>query len=255
MRRWLGKVVSGLGFYGTLAGLGLLPLPATAIALTIGAVSGNLTAAFALALAMSLAANVVMVIYLLRRRSRHPHRGEARPPRPKAYAVPGQWDTILLTSADFEAWWANLLSVLRERVGSDVRAYVEAIHLGDNPFIVFRGSSAAALKRCSGTVGGPLPAHVFFYGINRVDSVPDRELAPPLWRSDDSWKDLLTRVWIRERHGDGSAPSVTCVLYARQRNGGRLWYMSLGPYHTDDDRLVPGRGYWLHDGELQSQTN
>lgn len=244
MRRGLAPLVAAFGLYGTMVGLGILPLPAAAIALVAGQLSGNLNLALWLALSLSLIANLALAAYTLRSQ---PWRWRRRPrrTRPKAYSTPGELDTILLTSADFESWWANLLRVARERVGPDAEAYVETIHL-DPAFIVFRGQSVAAGKAFSGTVGGTDPADVDWYGVHRTDRLWTTSPEPPLWRTDDSWRELLQKAWLRER-----PRRSLCTLKARGRAGERYWELDFGPYSTDDERLIQGRSYTLRDGQLQ----
>jgi hypothetical protein len=237
-----------LGAYGGLVTLGLLPLPAAIVAVAVSLIGANPVLALGIALGVSLAANLVLVAFALTRlrrgHRRHPP-GTQSPPRPTTYRVPGQLDTIAITSADLEAWWANLMQVLRDKVGPDATAGVEAVHLSDSAFIVFRGSSLAAMKRFSGTVQGPHPDHVSFYGITRVDQPPMTSFDPPLWRTDDSWIELLRRAWIRER-----PRRTTTVLNEFGSGQERYWRLSFGPYQTDDERSVGTRWYWLRDGEL-----
>jgi hypothetical protein len=137
-----------------------------------------------------------------------------------------------------------MLAVARERVGPDARAYVESIHV-DSPFIVFRGESPAALKAFSGTVAGPDPSHVSWYGVHRKDRAWDEDPPSPLWRTDDTWRDLLKRAWLQER-----PVRSLCVLYPTRIGNERSWKLSFGPYSTDDERLVAGRIYRLVDGKL-----
>jgi hypothetical protein len=243
LRSWWAKVIGGLGVYGTLAGLGVIPFPATLLAVILGALSGQLALALAIALVVSLCINVFLVLAIRQRRWRHRGRSVGLP-RPKALAVEGELDSIVLTSADFESWWANMLAVARERVGPDARAYVDSIHL-DNAFIVFYGESPAALKAFSGTVAGPDPSHVSFYGVHRKDKAWDSDPRPPLWRTDDTWRELIKRAWLQER-----PVRSLCTLHPEGRGADRWWMLSFGPYGTDDERLVRGRNYRLVNGEL-----
>ncbi len=171
------KILGAFGAYVTLAGLGILPLPAAIVAVFVGALAGQLELALAIALVISLCSNVLLVIILTRHLRGRRHHRRAGPPRPKAYAVDGELDSILLTSADFEAWWANMLAVARERVGPDARAYVESIHI-DSAFITFRGESVAAMRSFSGSVAGPDPGHVSWYGIHRKETAWDHGSLP-----------------------------------------------------------------------------
>lgn len=237
------KVLGALGVYGTLTGLGIVPLPAAIIAVSVGFLSGQLQLALAVALVISLCVNLFLVVVLTRRR----RGGQGRParhPRPQAFAVDGELDSIMLTSADLEAWWANMLAVARERVGPDARASVGSIHI-DSAFIHFRGESVAAMKSFSGTVAGPDPRHVSWYGINRKDKPWEHDPAPPLWRTDDTWRDLVKKAWIRER-----PTRSLCVLYQANSGTHRYWRLIFGPYQTEDEQLVRAREYVLIDGQL-----
>lgn len=245
---WIGRTLTGLGTYSVLAGLGLLPLPAALAAIAVGAVAGQLPLALGIVLILSLVANGLLVAALLRRR---PSRRRSKPERPSALAKPTELDSLTTTSADLEAWWANMTRVIAERVGPDAYAYVEAIHLGPSPFIVFYGQSAAAMKGFGGTVGGTQPSDVNFYGIYKVEALWERPIRPPLWRSDDSWLNLVRLAWVRERPGDPH-----CVLYQGIDGTTRFWRVSFAQYLTSDDRLIPGREYTLDTaGHVQARRS
>lgn len=246
LRGWIARAVGGLGIYSVLAGLGLLPLPAALVALVAGAVAGQLPVALGIALILSLVVNVVLVAALTRRQRSRRRRG---PERPSALANRTELDSLTTTSADLEAWWANMTRIVSERVGPDAYAYVEAIHLSSRPFIVFYGQSPAAMKGFGGTVRGTEPGDVDFYGIYKVDALWERPIRPPLWRSDDSWLNLVRAAWLRERPGEPH-----CVLYQGIDGSTRFWRVRFAQYLTSDDRLIPGREYSLDTaGHLQAR--
>jgi hypothetical protein len=177
LRAWVARILTGLGTYSVLAGLGLIPLPAALGALVAGAVAGQLALALGIAMIVSLVTNVVLVAALMRRR---PVR-RRRPDRPSALENPTELDSLKTTSADVDELW-------------------------------------------------------------------ERPIRPPLWRSDDSWLDLVRRAWLRERPSDAH-----CVLYQGIDGNTRFWRVNFAQYLTSDDRLIPSRQYTLDtDGQLQA---
>ncbi len=242
---WWAKAIGALGVYGTLAGLGLLPLPAALVALLVGALTNNVILALGIALATSLTANVILATAFWRSPWRR-RRSTVRTPRPKAFATEDDLGSLILTSTDLEEWWANAMTAARIKVGPDARGFVESIHISQSTFMVIYGESVAAGKGFNLHVAGPHPDHVSWLSVHRKEKVWQRTLSEPLWRSDDSWRELVRQSWIRERPlNSGSA------LYPRESSHGRYWELHYAQYLTDDERLIPGRMYRLREGQLE----
>jgi hypothetical protein len=240
----IGRAIAFLGAYGTLAGLGLLPLPAAALALALGFFAGQLTLAVGIALAISLLANAILAVKLYRVPWRH---RRERTPGPLAYVDENDLSTIILTSADLEAWWANGLRAADQQIGPQIKAYLDSIHLTPpRPFMAMVTHSPASMKTLSVQVHGTRPEDVSDYGIVRVDKAWSAQARDPLWRTDDTWRDLLRRAWARESPVDSGV-----VLY--QFSDG--WALHFSLYRTNDERIVKGRWYRLIGGELQVRSD
>ena len=236
------KAIGALGVYGTLAGLGLLPLPAVAIAVVAGLLTNNLIPALAVSLALSLIVNIVQFRGIRLR--------TLSPPRvlPSAFKVPGDLSTLTLTSEVLEGWWAYALSLVRERVGSDVTAYVASINIHPITVLSIWGQSRAAMKQFGLRVAGTEPRYIYWGDVHKT--AKRRGPYPePLWRTDDSWRELIPAAWLRER------PTVrgSVTLYERDDDGKRFWELVFTQYLTDDEVMMPGRFYSLRDGELVVQ--
>jgi hypothetical protein len=238
---WWAKVIGTLGVYGTLAGLGLLPLPAAAVAVVAGVLTNNLVPALALGLVVSLAANVFQFALFRRRLSRR----LGRPP-PLAFATPGDLSTLTLTSEILESWWNYAMSLVRERVGPDVNAYVASVEIHPVTVLSIWGESRAAMKSFDIRVAGTTPEHIYWGRVYKTDKLRTRH-PEPLWRTDDSWRELIQAAWLRER------PAIrgSVTLYERNDKTRRRWELVFTQYMADDELMMPGRFYSLEDGELR----
>jgi hypothetical protein len=235
------KVIGAVGVYGTLAGLGLLPLPAAAIAIVAGLLTNNLVPALAIGLALSLLVNVIQFAFL-RRRGRYGSRRRL----PSAFTVPGDLSTLTLTSEILESWWAYALTLVREKVGPDVNAYVASVDIHPVTSLSIWGESRAAMKKFDVRVVGTREGHVHWGTIHKIEKV--RELYPePLWRTDGTWRDLVEAAWVRER------PTIrgSVTLYERNERGRRSWELVFTQFLTDDEVMMPGRFYSLDGDELK----
>lgn len=247
-RRWGAGTLGALGVYGTLAGLGLLPVPAAVVAVSLGIASNQLEAALLIALAISLAVNLALGSYFWRQRRRRPRRlGRPYVPWPTTFTDPNDLSTIALTSADVEAWWANAIRTARDRIGPDAVLAVERINLVP-VFIVFTGASRAAGRTFSGSVVGPDPTHVSWWHIVREEHLPSTVPEPPLWRTDETWVELIKQAWIKER-----PVRSDWDLFARKGpDSQRFWRLVCRSYIAADDRRIPARSYRLVNGRLET---
>ena len=142
------------------------------------------------------------------------------------------------------------MNVARAKVGPDAHANQDGIFLrpGSNAvFIQVRGESVAASKVFSLRVSGPDSSHVSSPFVLRADAPWTNEPRQPLWRSDESWIELLRRAWLKERPNTRSI----CVLHERSETNGRYWLLTFNSYITDDLRRIPGRAYRLRNGDLE----
>jgi hypothetical protein len=250
---WLRRVTGILGTYGTLVALGLLPIPATLIAVIAGAITEELLLAITVALFVSVAVNVGLVYYVWRGPGKRWR--TRRPPPSTAYSVPGDLGTLVLTSQDFEDWWTVAVDAARKAVGPDVLADVGSIHFGAvSAFMAVYGESAVALKRFDLHVDGALPGNVVIHAILRNrKATANWQPQEPLWRSDGSWRNLVEQAWLRE--GPRDLDRTLCFLSAKidDRNA-RYWRITFQDYDADDDSL-DRRAYRFVDGRLTRDVN
>jgi hypothetical protein len=254
-REALSAVVRALGVWGTLAGLGLAPT-ASALFGILAAVTGSNTALW-IAFVVSFGANVVLVVayWRLRSRIRRAVRGitasgiemSTKAEQAKWLSVPGELGSIVLPVPDLEIAWGVLLTKARE-VGEDAALVLQHIELGAPPNLQADGWSEEA--QVTFTVGTTVGSDRggWLSPWKRAPYPWQRKVgAPPLWRTDGTWSELLRKAWARERPFKGTV--YLSVNYAGT-DGDTIgtWLVEFQAY---DGRFHhPGRKYHLEDGAL-----
>jgi hypothetical protein len=249
----LGRLNTALGVWASLVALGLAP---TAVAV-IAAVTGSATWLW-IALAASLAANAALILRIVRMRRRAEefkaairsavveYPGELRQTSTQWVPTPLDLLSLSIGLSDLEKTWSEAESKANHDVGPDVKLGLSKVSLGSVPTVEVDGWSDDAGVRF--TVG------CRFDGGCWLSAWKDKELPPwmgrvgdqPLWRTDDTWRELVRRSWLRERPFRGEVHLVPD--WPATGEGPASWRID---YIRMEEKVNhPRRSYRLIDGEL-----
>jgi hypothetical protein len=235
-----------------LAGLGLLPTAAAAIALVL-ALAGNASAQawWVGALGVSVIANLLLAFLAIRgwRYARDLEHDMGliaerfRPRSPSPPWLPDQTGALSVTNATLEGEYDAASKSVIGAIGEGAVVGPGWISL-DQPMLTFHGWNEATQKECRIWIHPGEPPVVL--GIERRRS-PFHTIRPPIWRDDPSWPELISRSWAVEAPFSGSV-TLWPRLHHDVQPGDGLWRIE----YTPQAEGVSGRSttYILRNGAL-----
>ncbi len=252
LRGVLTRAAGALNLWGSLVALGLAP---TAVAVLAAASGSGLW--LWVALGVSVLANVALLWRFIQYRQRVARAWASLTTRivdrPGWIGEPSVWlpdptdlGSLQVSLADLEKAWSEAEAKVKADVAPDVSLGLEAFTLGSNPAIEVRGWSNAA--KVALAAGCRLGSYCWISA--RRQDAPSSWMGPvgeaPLWRADDTWRELVRLSWLRERPFRGQV--FLRPDYGRRTDAGvPTWSVD---YHPVDEFYHPKRSYRLVDGQL-----
>jgi hypothetical protein len=151
-----------------------------------------------------------------------------------------------MTGPDLEAGWEVMLTMARE-IGSDAALALTEIEIVGAPRVAADGWSEEAQVTFS--VGATLGSRDGWVSPWKRAPNPWQTGfgSPPLWRTDETWRELLRKAWARERPFRGAVRLL--VVYMSSESGVvGSWQIRFDPF--DGTFHHPSKTYRLEDGAL-----
>jgi hypothetical protein len=152
--------------------------------------------------------------------------------------------TLALTNAQLDLAWARAseIAAAEFRGADDIRLTFAWISLDDDASLDYQASSQTVGRTTKFTIHPD--REIVWARTNRFYALDD--ITGPIWREDDSWRDLARKASLREGRG------VSMVVYPRPgveripESESRWWILC-----KPDDSSRPENHYTLRNGRLE----